>query len=70
DSGVAWLAHARALAVQAESDSNRRFQLNRSAVTAALNAALRLPDAGRAEALLVMAQALEATYRGEAALGA
>ncbi len=70
DSGVAWLAHARALAEQAQSDSKRRFQLNRQAVLAALNAALRLPEPGRAEALLVMTHALEATYRGEAALGA
>ncbi len=70
DSGFAWLAHARALSDQAESDSKRRFQLNRQAVLAALNAALRLPEPGRAEALLVMSPALEATYRGEAALGA
>ncbi len=70
DSGMAWLAHSRVLAHEAARDQNRRYALNRGAVLAALNASLRLPDASRAEALVVMAGALEATYRGEAALGA
>ncbi len=70
DSGDAWLAHARALADEAERNQNRRHELNRRAASAALNASLRLSEQARAEALVVMAHALEATYRGEAALGA
>jgi alpha-2-macroglobulin len=70
DSGVAWLAHARALAAEAARTQSRRFELNRRSVHAALNASLRLSDASRAEALVVMAGALEATYRGDAALAA
>ncbi|MCC5968107.1 MAG: alpha-2-macroglobulin family protein, partial [Natronohydrobacter sp.] len=71
DSGSAWLAHARALRAQAQRDGQRRFDLNREAATAALNATLRLAQAGeRAEALVVMAEAYEASFRGDAALAA
>ncbi|MFN2324217.1 MAG: alpha-2-macroglobulin family protein, partial [Trueperaceae bacterium] len=35
-----------------------------------MNATLRLPEPARADALVVMARTLEATYRGESALGA
>lgn len=70
DSGQAWLAHARALADAAAADGNRRYGFERDAATAALNAALRLTVPARAEALVVMSRALEATYRGEAALAA
>jgi len=70
DGGGAWLAHARALADAAAADGNRRYDLNQRASLAAVNAALRLDEAARAPALVVLARALEATYRGEAALGA
>lgn len=71
DRGPAWLAHARALRTRAQADQRNRFDLNRQAASAALNAALRSPDpAPRAEALLVMAEALESGFRGDAALGA
>ncbi|MFO8149226.1 MAG: alpha-2-macroglobulin family protein [Trueperaceae bacterium] len=70
DDGSAWLAHARALADAAERDQNRRYDLNRRAAFAAINAALRLGEAARAEALVVVARALEATFDGEAALSA
>src|SRR5690606_37330018 len=70
DSGTAWLAHARALAAAAQADANRRYGLNRQAALAAINAALRLPESTRAEALVVLSRVLEATYRGEAALAA
>ncbi len=70
DGGAAWLAHARALANAAAQDDDRRYALNRQAASAAINAALRLDGPRRAEALLILARALEATYRGEAALGA
>src|SRR6056297_112388 len=70
DDGAAWLAHARALAAEAARDGNRRYERNRQAASAALNAALRLPEPQRAQALVVLARALEDTYRGEAALGA
>src|SRR6056297_859646 len=70
DDGAAWLAHARALAAEAARDANRRYDRNRQAASAALNAALRLPQPERAQALVVLARALEETYRGEAALGA
>ncbi|WP_084657355.1 alpha-2-macroglobulin family protein [Natronohydrobacter thiooxidans] len=71
DSGAAWLAHARALRVQAQRDGQRRFDLNRASATAALNASLRLAQAdARAEALLVMSEAFEASFRGDAALAA
>jgi uncharacterized protein YfaS (alpha-2-macroglobulin family) len=70
DRGTAWLAHARALADAAAGDQNRRYELNRQSALAAINAALRLGDAARAEALVVVARALEATFEGEAALSA
>ncbi|MDZ7706764.1 MAG: PAN domain-containing protein [Trueperaceae bacterium] len=70
DDGAAWLAHARALVAEAGRDANRRYELDRQAVSAALNAVLRLPEPERAQALVVLAHALEETYRGEAALGA
>jgi len=68
DAGGAWLAHARALAATAAANANRRYDLNQQAATAALNAALRLDEAARAPALLVLARALESTFRGDAAL--
>ncbi|MBW6457428.1 MAG: hypothetical protein K0A98_16220, partial [Trueperaceae bacterium] len=46
------------------------YDLNRRAALAAINAARRLDEAARAPALVVLASALEATYRGDAALGA
>ncbi len=70
DAGTAWLAHARALARLATVERNRAYDLNRQAVLATINALLRLPEPARADALLVLASNLEATYRGEAALGA
>jgi len=70
DDGMAWLAHARAYRDAAQHDSDAAYDLNRQAVPAAINAALRLNDDERAPALVVLAQALEATYRGQAALGA
>ncbi len=71
DSGAAWLAHARALRERVERDRQRRIALGQDAATAALNASLRLPDGReRAEALLVMADAFEVIFRGDAALGA
>ena len=70
DRGVAWLAHARALRDLAEQDEDRAYHWNRQAVSAAINAALRLPEPGRADAFVVLARALEATRRGEAALAA
>ena len=68
DGGDAWLAHARALAAAAAADANRRYDLNQQAARAALNAALRLDEPERAPALLVLARALESTFRGDAAL--
>ena len=71
DSAQAWHAHARSLRIRAEVDSRNRFDLNRQATQAALNAALRSADPGaRAEALVLLAEALEAVFRGDAALGA
>ncbi|MDF1524456.1 MAG: PAN domain-containing protein, partial [Trueperaceae bacterium] len=70
DGGRAWLAHARALADLAAVERNRTWALHREAVLAAVNAALRLPEPTRADALVVLARALEATNRGEAALAA
>lgn len=71
DSGAAWMAHATALRQRAQTDNQRRFDLIRQAVSAAMNATLRLADPGaRAEALAVMADALEAGFRGDAALAA
>jgi alpha-2-macroglobulin len=70
DRGGAWLAHARALADEAERDRNLRFELHRQAVNAAVNAALRLDERARADALVVMAASLEVGFRGQAALAA
>lgn len=70
DSGTAWLAYARALAAQASIDQNNTYMLNRQAVLASVNAALRLPEERRIDALLVLASTLEATYDGEGALNA
>ena len=70
DGGAAWLAHARALADDAARNRSRQYESSRQAALAALNASLRLPEPDRAQALAVMARALEATYRGEAALSA
>ena len=70
DGGTAWLAYARALASEAEQNRNRRHELNREAVNAALNASLRLNEPARSEALRVMAHVLEATFRGQTALSA
>lgn len=70
DGGGAWLAHARALAAAADADANQRYDLTRQAAHAALNAALRLDERERAPALLVLARAWEATYRGDVALRA
>src|SRR5690606_13348953 len=68
DSGAAWLAHARALSARAEPDGDS--SLFRRATSAAINAALRLPEQELADALLVMARALEGSFRGEQALEA
>lgn len=70
DSGPAWLAHALALLDLAAAEPNRAYLHNSEASSAALNAVLRLDGSMRAEALLVLAEALEASRRGEAALGA
>ena len=71
DSAMAWLAYARALRTRAETDRRNRSEMNRQAVSAALNASVRSaqPDQ-RAQALLILSEALEALFRGEAALGA
>ena len=61
DGGAAWLAYARALAAEAARDENRRYERDRQAASAALNAALRLPEPERAEALVVLSRALEDT---------
>ncbi|TVR88548.1 MAG: alpha-2-macroglobulin family protein [Trueperaceae bacterium] len=70
DGGAAWLAHARALADEAERNRNERFELHRQAARAALNASLRLGERERAEALVVMALSLEVGFRGDTALAA
>lgn len=70
DSGHAWLAHAQARWDLAQSSSSMTFDLRRRSISAAINAALRLDGRDRAEALLLMAQGLEANSRGESALGA
>lgn len=70
DSGRAWLAHARALLELSEVDRNNAYDLAQQAASASINAALRLAGWDRAQALLVMAQAFEATYRGRDALRA
>jgi uncharacterized protein YfaS (alpha-2-macroglobulin family) len=68
DSGAAWLAHASALMVQSGLENQPRAELQRQAILAATNAALRLPDP--APALVVMADAFEQRFRGEDALAA
>ena len=70
DSGNAWLAHARAFADLAAVERNRAWEHDRQATLAAINAALRLPEPARADAIMELARALEATYRGEGALAA
>jgi alpha-2-macroglobulin len=70
DGGAAWLAHARALAAAAAADRNARYDLHQQAALAALNAALRLDDADRADALVALARSWEATSRGSDALAA
>ena len=71
DSARAWLAYAQALRAQAQSDQGNRFQLNRRATSAALNATLRAETRGaQAEALVMLAEVLEARFRGEEGLGA
>jgi len=71
DSAQAWLAYARAARMQAQSGQGNRWELNRSAVSAALNGVLRTPDGPvRASALVALSDALEAAFRGEAALAA
>ena len=70
DSGHAWLAHANARWALAEASSSMTFDLRRRTISAAINAALRLPEPDRAEALLLMARGLEGNSRGEAALEA
>ena len=70
DSGRAWLQHARALFRLATATPNSRYELNLQGTTAALNAALRLPEVENADALALLARGLEATFRGSAALEA
>ena len=71
DSPAAWLAYARAARIQAQAGQGNRWELNRQAVSAALNGLLRSEvSASRADALVALADALEATFRGEAALSA
>ena len=70
DSGHAWLAHARARWALAVASSNMTFDLRRRTISAATNAALRLPEPERAEALMIMALALEGNSRGAEALAA
>jgi uncharacterized protein YfaS (alpha-2-macroglobulin family) len=70
DGGAAWLAHARAFADLAAVERNQAWDWNRQAALAAINAVLRVPDADRPDALMELARALEATFRGESALGA
>lgn len=70
DSGSAWLAHARALRDAAARDSARRFEYLEAAVSASVNASLRLREPHRAAALHELALALEGHWRGEAALAA
>ncbi len=70
DSGRAWLTYATARLALAEAAKTRSYDLTRRAVSAAVNAALRLPEQERADALLLMARGLEGISRGEAALEA
>lgn len=68
DSGAAWLAHANALLAQAARDNQPSADLQRRAILAATNAALRLDSP--APALVTLADALEKRFRGEDALAA
>ncbi len=70
DSGSAWLRYATARLALAEASRTGSYDLTRRAASAAINAALRLPEPERADALLIMARALEGISRGEAALEA
>ena len=70
DSGAAWLAHARALRDAAGRDASQRYEFTEAAIAAGLNASLRLPERERALALVQLALALEANWRGNAALAA
>lgn len=71
DSPSAWLAYARSARIQAQTGQGNRWELNRQAVSAALNGLLRADvSAVRADALVALSDALEATFRGEAALSA
>ena len=67
----AWLAYAHATRAQAEAGQGNRWEMNRRAMRAALNAALRAEDTRlRANALAHLADALEAVFRGEEGLAA
>lgn len=70
DSGRAWLVYARMLIARSTIDKEHTYELASQARSASINAALRSGTSDRAEALLVMARALQATYRGEDALRA
>ncbi len=70
DSGTAWARYAEALLGLAVDEPNRAYERESLAVSAAVNASLRLEGRERAQALLTLARALERRYRGEAALGA
>ena len=71
DSPQAWFAYARALRAQAQTAQGNRFELAGEAASAALNASLRAQTGrAQAEALVLLAEALEARFRGEAGLGA
>lgn len=65
DAPAAWSEYARSLLAMAETDGQNRFSLQSGALSAAVNAALRAPDGPVfADALEVLAQALEARGRG------
>jgi alpha-2-macroglobulin len=68
DSGTAWLAHAQALRNAAALESGRQYELTEAAIAAAINANLRLPEPANAPALVQLALALEANWRGRTAL--
>lgn len=71
DSAQAWLAHASALWDAAQSPNVDRFSLGLRATHAAVNAALRAAtEQDQAQALVILAQASEATFDGDQALGA
>src|SRR5690606_9131537 len=65
DSGAAWLAHARALAVLAGTAGNQTYDVHRRLTSAAINAAVRVSGPARADALVLLARGLEGVYRGE-----